>query len=110
MSPLFSIPGVTLETFVIDWLHCMDLGMAADFAGNLLFHVLPCFPGRDIKQHCKVLHRHLQSWYRNNPGWSNKLTSLTPLMIRKKNAKGQYTSPKLRASAGILGAMASATC
>ena len=100
VSPLFSIPGVTLETFVIDWLHCMDLGMAADFAGNLLFHVLPCFPGRDIKQQCKVLHRHLQSWYRDNPGWSNKLTSLTPLMIRKKNAKGRYTSPKLRASAG----------
>ena len=57
------------QTFVIDWLHCMDLGMAADFAGNLLFHALPCFPGRDIKQQCKVLHWHLQSWYRTNPGW-----------------------------------------
>ena len=88
VSPLFSIPGVTLETFVNDWLRCMDLGTAAGFAGNLLFHVLRCFPGRDIKQQCKVLH----------PGWSNKLTSLTPLMIRKKDAKGQYTSPKLRAS------------
>lgn len=100
VTPLFSIPGVTLETFVIDWLHCMDLGMSADFAGNLLYHVLPSFPGSSMKQQCQALHRHLQAWYRDNPGWSNKLTTLTPLMIRKKNAKGQFTSPKLRASAG----------
>ena len=25
ISPLFSIPGANLETFGIDWLHCMDL-------------------------------------------------------------------------------------
>lgn len=102
VSPLFSVPGVTLATFVIDWLHCMDLGVGADFAGNLLFHVLPSFPGTSMKQQCQALHRHLQAWYRENPGWSNKLTSLTPLMIRKQNAKGRLTSPKLRASAGEL--------
>lgn len=87
---------------MIDWLHCMDLGVGADFAGNLLFHVLPLFPGSSMKQQRKALHRHLQAFYRDNPGWPNKLTTLTPLMIRKKNAKGKLTSPKLRASAGEL--------
>ena len=48
ISPLFSIPGVNLDTFVIDWLHCMDLGMGAEFAGNLLYHVLPKFPGNGM--------------------------------------------------------------
>jgi hypothetical protein len=66
ISPLFSIPGVNFETFGIDWLHCMDLGMGADFAGNLLYHVLPKFPGNGMKQQFKALHRHLQAWYRKN--------------------------------------------
>ena len=87
---------------MIDWLHCMDLGVGADFAGNLLFHVLPLFPGSTMKQQCQALHRHLQAFYRENPGWSNKLTTLTPLMVQKKNAKGKLTSPKLGASAGEL--------
>ena len=89
---------------MIDWLHCMDLGVVgADFAGNLLFHVLPSFPGSTMKQQCQaLLHRHLQAFYRENPVTSNKLTTLTPLMIQKKNAKGKLTSPKLRASAGEL--------
>lgn len=62
--------GVTLETFAIDWLHCMDLGMAADFAGNLLFHALPQFPGKDMKHQRKALHRHLQ-FERRMPGASS---------------------------------------
>ena len=72
ISPLFSIPGANLETFGIDWLHCMDLGMGADFAGNLLYHVLPKFPGNGMKQQCEALHRHLQAWCRKNPDCSNR--------------------------------------
>ena len=99
ICPLFSLPGVNLDTFVIDWLHCMDLGMAADFAGNLLYHILDKFPGASQKERCKAMHRHLQAWYRHNT-YSNKLTSLTPGMLRKESKKGGLSSPKLRASAG----------
>ena len=106
--------GVTLETFVIDWLRCMDLGMAADFAGNLLFHVLPCFPGRDIKQQCKVLHRHLQSLVQGQPRLVQQAHQFDSLDDQeKRNAKGQYTS---QSSGLVLGEMrslvpmASATC
>ena len=36
-SPLFDVPWVTNAIFRMDWLHCVDQGIAADFLGNVLF-------------------------------------------------------------------------
>ena len=36
INPIFSVAGIILEIFRIDWLHAVDLGVAADFLGNLL--------------------------------------------------------------------------
>jgi hypothetical protein len=33
--PLWSAPGVSCSIFIVDWLHCADLGIAADIMGNL---------------------------------------------------------------------------
>ncbi len=39
MSTLFGTPFLTTASFRIDWLHIVDLGVGADFAGNLLLKV-----------------------------------------------------------------------
>lgn len=37
ISPIFGVPFITSQHFRIDWLHAVDLGVAADFLGNLFF-------------------------------------------------------------------------
>ena len=57
ISGVFKTPGISLWTFQIDWLHVVDLGVAADFAGNLMRHVLDRFPGDTPKQQRHPMHR-----------------------------------------------------
>ena len=37
---IFAAPFLKGELFAIDWLHAVDQGVAADFAGNLLYSLL----------------------------------------------------------------------
>ena len=37
VSPLFDAPGVRMCIFKLDWLHIVDLGIASEFFGALLF-------------------------------------------------------------------------
>ena len=48
-SVLFSIPGVELAMVTIDTLHCLDLGVAQDLIGNVLWEYLesPLSVGRN---------------------------------------------------------------
>ena len=39
INPIFAIAGITLEVFRIDWLHAVDLGVGADFLGNLFWMI-----------------------------------------------------------------------
>ena len=45
VTTLLSFPGARQSIFRIDWLHTMDLGVAADIAGNVLAMVLRKVPG-----------------------------------------------------------------
>ena len=76
--------------------------MGADFAGNLLYHVLPKFPGNCMKQQCKALHRHLQAWYRKKSRLFKQTHNFDSFDNSQKKCKWKLTSPKLRASAGEL--------
>ena len=50
VSPLFDAPWVVVEIFKMDWLHCVDQGIAADFLGNVLFILAKKkIPGRSFK-------------------------------------------------------------
>jgi len=47
--PLWSVPGVSCSIVIVDWLHCADLGIAADIMGHLLLELVALFPGQTEK-------------------------------------------------------------
>lgn len=99
ISPIFSVPGVTNHIFRIDWLHCVDQGVAADFLGNIFKISCQKMPGENIKIRCAGLWARLQAFYtRNSVG--DRLQNLVPTMfLQPKKA------PKLRCSAAQCRAM-----
>lgn len=101
LSPLFSIPWFTKDAFRIDWLHAVDLGVAADFAGNLFQALLEtaAVPGGTKTERCTFIWREMQEFYAA-AHVQDKLKNLTPGMIC-----GPRASPKLRASAAQMRAL-----
>ena len=94
ISPLFSCPFLTVSCFRIDWLHCCDLGVAADFVGNVLYAVSKEMPGGNSNERCKQMFREIVTWYKAN-GVQDRLQKLTVTMIQKSST----APPKLRAKA-----------
>ena len=100
ISSLFSSPGLDLDSFQIDWLHAVDLGVACDFFGNLMWYIMPQMPGKKLEDRCSAMFRNILVFYRTAPA-GNRLDTLTLGMLRKKSKKSsKMSSPKLRASAG----------
>lgn len=93
VSPLFGAPWVTSSCFKVDWLHCADLGVAADFLGNLFLLLLTKLPGGSQRERCRELWGRVQGWYEARRV-SDRLTDLTLAMLAPAKA-----APKLRASA-----------
>lgn len=95
VSPLFTAPWVTTSLFRPDWLHAVDQGVAADFIGNVFWHLVKyrLLPGNTEQARCVDLWRRVQEFYVSQ-GVSDRLQNLTLGMLCKK--KG---SPKLRCSA-----------
>jgi hypothetical protein len=92
VSPIFGAPWVETSIFKIDWLHAVDLGIAADFAGNFLLHLVRHhMPGENMKVRCGALWQRLQAWYEAE---GVQLQNLTMGMLCKRSS-----APKLRASA-----------
>ena len=95
INELFQTPGLTNKQFLLDWLHIVDLGVAADFMGNVFHNLIASgkhLPGNNVKERVKSLFHKIQSYYKTE-GVENKLPTLTVLMIRKQAS----SSPKLRA-------------
>ena len=99
ISPISSLPGVTNQIFRIDWLHCVDQGIAADFLGNIFKISCNKLPGGSNKVRCAALWVRLQAFStRNSVG--DRLQNLVPTMfLQPKKA------PKLRCSAAQCRAM-----
>ena len=93
MSPLFKIPWVTVDIFRVDWLHCADQGISADFLGNLFMILLNKLPGRNQKERTRELWLRIVAFYDTN-GVEARLTGLVHTMIKQDSKK-----PKLRCSA-----------
>ena len=87
--PLWSVPGVSSEIVIIDWLHCADLGIAADIMGNVLLELVGLMPGGPAESKAnqiKTLWCDLQkdydgfgntkgsqvSWFENEPFYAAK--------------------------------------
>ena len=100
VSPLFAVPWVTSSIFRVDWLHCADLGVAADYLGNLFWSVLPKLPGRSRTERVSVLWGEVQHFYKTYKV-CDKLGNLVETMIRKN----QSSPPKLRGKAAEIRAL-----
>lgn len=102
VSPLFSAPWVKTAIFRPDWLHAVDQGVAADFAGNVFWHLVKeggLLPGNTQKERCKNLWMRVQEFYDANQV-GDRLQNLTIGMLRGKSG-----APKLRSSAAACRAL-----
>lgn len=100
ISKLFGCPFLTSDCFRIDWLHCADLGVAADCLGNVFVALLKHMPGQSQAAKCSALYLEIQQWYRFN-SVEDQLLNLTPKMLCKKSS----SPPKLRAKAAVVRAL-----
>ena len=72
ISPIFSVFGVETYLFRVDWLHSVDAGVVADFAGNVFEAFLPKFEGTNKKARVKALNGKIQAFYERR-GTEDKL-------------------------------------
>ncbi len=96
MSPLFSAPWAKTAIFRPDWLHAVDQGVAADFTGNVFWHLVKdrrLLPGNTEKERCKNLWMRVQEFYAANQV-GDRLQNLTIGMFCKQGG-----TPKLCSSA-----------
>ena len=97
LSPVFSLPGFLLEYIVIDVLHAVDLGCAADAVGSFFYDLVHgkhgFLDGSTALRRVQTLWAMIKTEYKKMKT-PNRLQSLTLEMIvkKKKNSK-----PKLRA-------------
>ncbi len=62
VNPLLTAPWVKTKIFRMDWLHCSDLGVAADFLGNFFHEVVDLFPGGTKKDRCASLYQEVLAY------------------------------------------------
>ena len=93
--PLWSAPGCSSSIVVVDWLHCCDIGVAADVLGNVLWELLDLFPGGDRNVRMAALWSAVQVEYRTaDVPRSNRFPGL-----RVKSFHNGKKSPKLKGKA-----------
>ena len=98
---LFSSPEFRNSCIKHDWLHCVDLGVGADFLGGTFQYLVDSyFEGPSKKARCLALFKEIQKYYKKTNAES-RLPTLTPGMLTKENKKSNKKSwSKLRAKAG----------
>jgi hypothetical protein len=72
----------------------MDLGVAADFLGSLLYTVMKKMPGRSDDEKVRGMFQEMQVYYKGREG-DSQLDNLTKLMLKQPKK-----TPKLRGRAG----------
>jgi len=93
LSAIWKCPFFTAAQVLIDWLHCADLGISAEFLGSLFVLLLQKFQGNLQTRLSKLFAEILQFYEANNT--PSKLEELTAKMLIKKSG----AKPKLRGSA-----------
>lgn len=92
LSPLLSAPSFRTSCFLLDWLHCADLGITSDFLGNFLWLLLDKMPGNNKTEQCQRLFLKIKAYYQRHK-CDSRLDELTLPMLRKEAS----VPPKLRA-------------
>ena len=96
MCPIFDAPGFTLERIKVDWLHVADLGVAPEFHGNLIWHLVreKKVPGNNQDDRLSFVFGHMQKFYKER-----KVESQLPVLTKEMVWKNKGSGPKLRAKA-----------
>lgn len=93
VSPLFGCPALRTSAFLLDWLHVVDLGVAADVLGNIFKMLLPKYTGTTDGERCEGLFLEMQAYYRETKV-DSQFDNLHPRMFAVPNKP-----PKLRGKA-----------
>jgi len=99
LNPIFAVPWVDSACFKIDWLHCCDLGVAADYMGNLFLMLARKLPTRPLSQQVQMLWEKMLLWYTQN-----KVQDRLPQLLAS-TLQQPGKAPKLRASAAQVRAL-----
>ena len=103
VTPLFSVFGIFNFLFKIDWLHCADLGIAADFLGNLFAYLVEHkMPGANQLLRCQALGEHIQKYYEDYHV-EDRLKEFLPKTYKAESKK---RPPKLKGNAASTRALA----
>ena len=95
------VPFADMRMLRLDWLHCADLGVSADFLGSLIWYFVAkrkVPAGTTQKRRMRAMHLLMQDFYRRRPAdqKKNQLPNLTIGVVKGKKKK----FPKLRAGGG----------
>lgn len=113
MNPLFQLPNVSNDTMMPDWMHCVDEGVGAMAAGQVLKELLPFYPGSNQDERCANLWQHIQDLYQEK-GWpaSRRLKKLTlkDIVKPKKAAELDCKAHEVRHFCPLLECLCKAKC
>ena len=91
VCPLFQVPYANSSVLKLDWLHVVDLGVAADYVGGLIWYLVTHkkVAGNTIKARISTLHRNLMAFYdRQPPGEkTSRLPKLTRGVVKGKKQR-----------------------
>ena len=98
VNPLLTAPWVNTRIFRMDWLHCADLGITADFIGNFFHEVLELYPGNKKKERCAHLYGQMLEHY-TEEGIKDRFDCLLPTFFEPKDKpyKLRGSAAKIRA-------------
>ena len=103
VCPIFSVFGMVVHIFKVDWLHCADQGVASDFLGNLFDYVVDNKMAGSSKQvRCKALDSKVKTFYRDH-GVKDQLKGIFPGTYQAEKKSKQ--PPKLKGSAATTRAL-----
>ena len=80
-NPIWLIPHINARIFRIDWLHCCDMGCAADWIGNLFWLLQTKYPGGNVKERVRQLWMDIDAAYKRD---DDRLQNLTDKMIKQE--------------------------
>jgi hypothetical protein len=100
INPIFAVFGIALLIFRIDWLHAVDLGVGADFLGNLLWMIAEKMPAPNQESRCILLWKEITHYY-DTYSVKDRMKKFSINSIRPSAS----TPPKLHCSASCCRAL-----
>ena len=99
ISPMLSIPWVDQDCWRVDWLHACDMGVSADYIGQLFYRLIQLkkLSGETQAKRADSLFKKLNEWYEQNPD-ADRIHSFSMLTIKSKKAK----LPRMKCQAAVL--------